>query len=151
MGIGIGTVLAATSTLASVAQGVSAQKAATSEAEASVERTEAQARQRVRDTMELEKEQQLRFLKSGVSLEGSPLLVLAETRDIGAEDTQNILEAGRQERNQIMSQGRGALFSGLTQAAGTAAKGFTGGFEDMAGQSVTKSPTLFAPPRKPLR
>lgn len=73
------------------------------------------------------KAQKLAFLKSGVSLEGSPLLLMEETRMKGAENVSEVLKAGaagsyaamqegRIKAKQYKASGREALVSGLTGA-----------------------------------
>lgn len=146
MGLETGLLIASAAT--SIAGGLSSMAAGREQAEAQVEQTEDAMRQRTRKTMELEKIQKLNYLKSGVSLEGSPLLIMAETRDIGAQDVTNIRDSGQDAASSYISQGRQSLFSSVGQAAGSMAGGF-GGAEDMAGQSVSKNPTLYAPARKP--
>jgi hypothetical protein len=61
-------------------------------------------------------EQELGFLSSGVVLEGSPLLVLKETREQGLLDAEGIRTAGRARASAIRGQGRSAFFSGIAQS-----------------------------------
>jgi hypothetical protein len=79
--------------------------------------------------------QKLAFLKSGVSLEGSPLLKLEETRRLGAENIEEIeksgeaqanaqITEGRVAANQLKASGRQSLISGITGGARTAAGAF---------------------------
>lgn len=98
------------------------------------ERTQ-QARVEARENIALEKRQKLAFLSSGVSLEGSPLLLLAETKRRGGENVASLLKTGQTEATGLLrsgesqatslrASGRQALIGGLTSAAGTAAGGF---------------------------
>lgn len=75
--------------------------------------------------------QKLAYLKSGVTLEGSPLLKLEETRRLGAENIDEINKAGeaqasaqvaegRVQAQQLKASGRQALISGITGAARSA-------------------------------
>ena len=105
----------------------------------------------------MEKRQKLAFLKGGVSLAGSPLLLLAETRRVGGENIEAILKTGRTEATSLLTQGafqarglkatgRQALIGGLTKGIGTAAGGFAGFREAGA-----KTGAIPIPGRKPLR
>ena len=96
------------------------------------EERELQARSEARQNIELEKRQKLAFIKSGVSFEGSPLLILAETERKGAENVEAILRSGRTQAtgllaegalrsSQLKASGRQALISGLTSGATLAA------------------------------
>ncbi len=71
--------------------------------------------------------QKLAFMKSGVSLEGSPLLLMEQTRMKGAENVDEIIRAGasgsiaaaqegRIKAQQYRSAGRQGFISGLTGA-----------------------------------
>jgi hypothetical protein len=70
-----------------------------------------------------------------VSLEGSPLLKLEETRRLGAENIEEIeksgeaqanaqITEGRVAANQLKASGRQSLISGITGGARTAAGAF---------------------------
>jgi len=132
------------------ARGAAEQQASDTRAEATrqanlrQQEREQQARAEARENIALEKRQKLSFLKSGVSLEGSPLLLLAETRRKGTENVAAILKTGQTEAtsllragtfqsNQLKSRGRQALIGGLTKGVGTAAGGFSG-FSGFGGQ-----------------
>ncbi len=123
------------------ARGAAEQQAADTRAEAQrqanlrQEEREQQARLEAREGIELEKRQKLAFLKGGVSLAGSPLLLLAETRRIGAENIEAILKTGRTEATSLLqagafqarglkTTGRQALIGGLTRGIGTGITGF---------------------------
>ncbi len=73
--------------------------------------------------------QKLSYLKSGVTLSGSPLDILAETARVASENISAIQARGAAQQldadNQgeaIRSSGRMALLKGITGAAGTAMK-----------------------------
>lgn len=63
------------------------------------------------------------FLKSGVTLEGSPLLVLEETRREGAEEVAAIRAGGESRAKTLRAQGRSALIGGFLSGAGDIAAG----------------------------
>jgi len=81
----------------------------------------------IQDTLDRQK---LAFLASGVTLEGSPLLVMEETRKRGAENIDEIEKAGkagseaqlaegRRVAQSAKSSGRQAMIGGITGAAGS--------------------------------
>jgi len=131
-----------------VAGGVAQSKESGRQAKIAQQQSEAQARSEARSNIALEKRQTLAFLKSGVALEGSPLLLLAETRREGGKNVENILEGGVQTAGSLRASGRSALIGGLTSAAGTAAGAFTPGIENFGNTKTGGIPT---PGRKPLR
>ena len=70
----------------------------------------------------------MRYAKSGVTLEGSPVLVLAETRRLGQEEVAAIERRGRaqalllrQRAEQTRKAGRSAMLGGIFNAASGAA------------------------------
>ena len=70
--------------------------------------------------------QKAAFLKNGVTLDGSPLMVLEETARIGGEEAGAIRRSGaaraqlfRENATQAKNAGRAALIGGLGDAAGT--------------------------------
>lgn len=82
-----------------------------------------------------EKRQKLAYLKSGVTLEGSPLLIMEETRLKGEENVNEILMGGaaastsrltegRVAASSLQAQGRSAFTGSLFKAAGSAAGGY---------------------------
>jgi regulator of protease activity HflC (stomatin/prohibitin superfamily) len=71
-------------------------------------------------------EQKVKFLKSGVTLEGSPLDILDETSRVASENISAIKAKGEAEFRKFSSQatqyrnaGRAAVLGGYAQAAGT--------------------------------
>ncbi len=119
--------------------GIEKQKAF--ELEASLQRQQARIVQREsfreaervnRENVKFRKRQKLAFLKSGVSLEGSPLLVLEETQILGREEVRSILRSGVAQAGLITrkatitrGKGRAALISGIASGASTFTKGFS--------------------------
>ncbi len=74
------------------------------------------------------RKQKLAYLASGVTLEGSPLLVMENTRQKGIENVNEILESGasasttaetegRIKSKQLLASGRSSLLKGLTGSA----------------------------------
>lgn len=85
------------------------------------------AQERMLDT---ERRQKLAFLSSGVTLEGSPLLVMEETRRKGLDNIDEILKGGaaaqstarlegRIQADNLRASGRQAFSSGITTAGQT--------------------------------
>lgn len=78
-------------------------------------------------------DQKLTFLKNGITLEGSPLLVLKETKEIGQREVASIRTRGIRQQSKLRKQakrtkraGRAALIKSIT-GAGAGAAG-TGAF-----------------------
>lgn len=159
-GIGLTQILSGVSAVSSIIGGIQQSKEADKQAELARLDAEARAREEARIALEFEERQKLAFLKSGVQLEGSPLLVLAETRRKGLENVQNVLDTGAARASAISSAGRQSLFSGLTGGLTSAVSLVgTGGPEDFGvlggsdpftsrGSAPLGTPPL--PPRKPL-
>jgi len=83
-----------------------------------------------RNIKETQDRQRLAYLASGVTLEGSPLLKLEETRRLGAENLDEIEKSGsarseaqvtegRLTADRAKSAGRQGLINGITGAAGS--------------------------------
>lgn len=126
------SVLTATTAGANLLEGVFGMSAADAQAGAlksqlSLMRAESEAdiARYAEKTRGLRAEQSVRYLKSGVTLEGSPLDILDETMRISSENisamraktTADILSA-KSKISAIRGQGRAALVGGLTKAAG---------------------------------
>jgi len=81
-----------------------------------------EAAQLERQTKAFREEQALRFASSGITLAGSPLGVLEETRALGAQSADAIRTRGREVSNlyemqglQMLRQGSAAAFAGVAQ------------------------------------
>ena len=149
--IGIETALLIGSAVASIGGGISQASEARSQAKSAQEQAEVQARATAREAIDVEKRQKLSFLKSGVALEGSPLLILAETREKGLENVEAIQGQGRQQAKSILRGGRSALIGGLTSAAQTGVGSISTAPRENLGGGGTFNPATQAPSRKPLR
>lgn len=117
---------------ASVVQGVMGYQAARDEArlinqQGILEQQEAQeeAQRKANEVRKFAARQKLAFLKNGVRLEGSPLLVVDETLTEGQKEVDAITRRGNalrtlraQEAQITKNRGRAALIGGLGQAAG---------------------------------
>jgi len=121
MGLETAVILKGISTAASIVSGIQQFSQANKQSKRAQEEAEARAREEARANIEFEGRQKLAFLKSGVSLEGSPLLVLADTRERGQQNIQNIIDSGEARASAIRGAGRNALFGGFAQGLGTAA------------------------------
>lgn len=135
-----GKILAGASAITSVASlagGISAQRDAQRQAaqtqaqanEAAAEKTrvsEREARLEQENIAETMRRQKVAYLASGVTLEGSPLLVMEETRRRGADNIDEILKGGRASQQATLAEGR--LKAKQTKAAGRQAfvSGVTG-------------------------
>ena len=101
------------------------------------------ARVEARENIELEKIQKLSFLKSGVALEGSPLLLLAETKTRGAENIESIIRSGQ-------TGATGLLASGTTKASQLRASGREALLGGLLG-GATRAEPLFRTTAKPTK
>lgn len=65
--------------------------------------------------------QKMAFLKSGVELSDSPLLVMEETRRRGAENAANVMSSAKAKANLVRQEGsvkRASLFGSIAETAG---------------------------------
>lgn len=135
-GIGI---LSAISSVSSLIGGIQGRNAGNEQAGLALEQANARGIEQERvaqrearlvqeDAIKTERRQKLAFLNSGVTLEGSPLLVMEETRRKGLDNVNEILTAGTAGANaarlegrvvasQAKSAGRQSFVSGLMGAA----------------------------------
>lgn len=137
--MGVGALLAV-AIGASVTQGVLANQAARAQSKALEDEgdllrqeSEVEARRLREQTRKNEARQRLSFLKNGVSVAGSPSLVLQETLTEGEDVARSVEGRGRnlRERSRAQAgvsrgQGRSALVSGLGNAAALSAFGSAG-------------------------
>lgn len=110
---------------AGVASGIEARKSAKKAARIEERNTQLQAGFLEEETEKLKKRQKLLFLKSGINLEGSPLLLLKETERIGAKRSAEIRAFGAERARGLRRAGKSALtsniFSGFTSGVSLAA------------------------------
>lgn len=118
------------SAVSTISAGFSADRAARQEAGMEEQQAQLQmqdavtaSRQKARDVLKTVARQSMQYAGSGVTLEGSPLLVLNETRQLGQEEINAIYNRGKavmglgyQKAAQVRNAGRNALFGGITQA-----------------------------------
>lgn len=131
----------AISAASSIMGGLSANRAAKQEAGLmeeqgglAQEEADREAALHARDVKRFRSQQAVAFTKNGVSLAGSPLLVLEDTRATGQEEVDSIVKSGAAERtlyNQratiTRGQGRAALIGGIGQGFSTVAGGVSTG------------------------
>lgn len=142
----ISTGLSIFSGLSSIAGGMQQQAEAGYQAELAAQQAESRAieleRQAAREALlaqedadETRKRQKVAYLASGVTLEGSPLLVMEETRTRGAENVAEITASGkaaassaraegRIQSTQLKATGRQAFSEGLSTGLTTIGKSF---------------------------
>jgi len=139
---------------AQILQGLEARKAAKQEGgdlrkqgAIAVQEAEAEGDRQAKINDRFEQRQRLSFLKSGVSLGGSPLDVLAETRETGRKEVEAVRASGQargallRSKGQITERGgRSALLGSFGQASANIKRGFdtqTGGvFNKKASSSL---------------
>lgn len=121
------------SAASSVAGGMSKRSAAVREADAldrqanlASQEAEVEARIHATQVRKFAANQKSAFLKNGVTLDGSPLLVLEDTRQAGQEETNAMRRSGaskaqllRERADMTRSEGRAALLGGLGDAGTT--------------------------------
>lgn len=79
-----------------------------------------QANEFRKQTKSFRKTQELGFLKSGLTLEGTPLEIIQKGQDEAHTDFKKILERGFRQSSSVRRMGRQALTSGLNQGIGNA-------------------------------
>jgi len=94
------------------------------------------------------KRQRLAFVKSGVSLEGSPLLILEQTRSRSQEEVDAIVRRGIAQKDLAVRQaditrrqGRAALTGGIAGATSTVISGAAGVAGTIAGSRIFETRT----------
>lgn len=145
----VGTLISAGT---SIVGGIQQKNAADAQADEASRAAEEQMRTEARENIALEKRQKLAFLKSGVSLTGTPLAVLAETHRIGNQNIEEIGRAGSAKAASYKASGRSAMIQGIGQGIGTLAGGISpsSGVENM-GRTTTSNPTgTIKPTRRPI-
>ena len=122
----------------SILSGVQQQQAASEQAgiarqQASMQAAEAgrvsgaQAFQAEQDADRARSRQKLAFLKSGVSLEGSPLLIMEETRQRGLDNVNEIIKSGASSGAAALTEGRIAAQNLQSAGRQSLVKGLTSG------------------------
>ena len=118
-----------------IAGGISAQKSAKTEANLlrdqgilAQQEAYATAQQKADEVRRFAKTQKLAFLKNGVTLQGTPSMVISETVNQGQDEVNAIVKKGIAENRLAIKQaelvrnkGRAAMFSGITNAFGDVA------------------------------
>jgi hypothetical protein len=102
-----------------VVGGIQANREARRQSRIAKAEAEERAQARARDVKKFRARQMVNFLKSGVTLEGTPTDVLTETEKLGAQEVSSIRGAGRERARTLRAQGRQALFSGISGALRT--------------------------------
>lgn len=109
-----------------------ADKAAKQAADAQAAQAEADAARAAQEELATaeatRKQQRLAFLKSGVDLSGSPLLVMEETRNKGNENAKNTIDSASARAKSLREQGavgRASLIGTLSETASNVAGTYT--------------------------
>ena len=89
------------------------------------------AQQKARSVTSFQAEQSNLYANSGITLEGSPAMVLEETRRLGQQEVDALWKSGYARHNMMMAQarqtqnvGRNALIGGFIKAGGSAANAY---------------------------
>ncbi len=99
--------------------GISASKAAEEEADLVRQESLAEAERLDREHRKFLAKQSVMFLKGGVTLAGSPLLVLEETREEGRKQVAARLRVGFERAERIEREGRAKLIGSIFGAVGS--------------------------------
>ena len=140
--------LALVGAVGSIYGGIAANSAAQSEAalqrqqgDIAVAEAKTNAQNEAYNQTQAVQRQRLAFLGNGVSLEGSPALVLAKSKEYGQSQVDAILTQGANRQSLAYGEaaitankGRTALIGGLLQAG---SKGYSSGLFDGAGSGAT--------------
>lgn len=116
MGVMLSTILMGASAAMSMVQGAQQQSAYKQQGENAIATATMAAKEQTRvafkesqvaadNAKSAERRQKLAYLASGVTLEGSPLLIMEETRRKGAENVDEILRAGDAASGALMQEG----------------------------------------------
>lgn len=105
--------------------GFRANSEARKQAALAIQENENEARRMEEDTNKLISEQHLGYAKSGVILDGSPLLLIEETRQKGLQDRLQFRASGRARADAIAGEGRAKLMGA-----------FSSGFSSMGDMKV---------------
>jgi len=132
MSLNFASIFTGLSGVAQVFSGIQANKAAQSQARAQENQSQitlnesiVEAKRIDRENRIFKKRQKLAFLKNGITLEGSPLLVLEETRKLGKEEVASILRSGRAKSQFLFSEAKTIRRQGRAQLIGSALGGIS--------------------------
>lgn len=109
----------------SLLQAHSAIEQSEDEAQAVVDQANLEAENKSKQTRLLAARQQVSFLNSGLTLEGTPLSAINNTFDVGLADVNQITENANKQAKNIISSGRTEAISSL--ASGVSGMSFGGG------------------------
>lgn len=132
---------AAISAFSSILGGIMQNKAANTEAgniqqqaQIALQESRQAAAQRAYDVTKFQSEQAHKFASSGITLEGSPAMVLEETRRLGQQEVDSLTRSGNAKYNLLMLQsqqtknaGRAALIGAFAKAGQSALGAYTMG------------------------
>jgi len=136
------TILSVVGAVSSLAGGMSSRSEANNQAELALQQSEMAAKEQARVSFreaqletdradDFARKQKVAYLASGVTLDGSPLATMEETRRKGSENVNEILMSGaagaeaarsegRIQAQQLKSSGRKAFSAGLSSSIGQA-------------------------------
>lgn len=107
--------------------GLAANKESKIQAQQLREETEIQARNIAEEDRDLRGLMKVSFLKSGVTLEGTPLMVLADAKKKSEQDVADLRRSGSARADSIRRRGKDALVGGILSSAETGARLAAGG------------------------
>lgn len=116
----LATALDPTGFSSSALSGAKKSEAAREQAETLERENKEKAEQMKKENKKFLAKQELSFLKSGVILDGSPLMILNQSASDMSKDLQNLKNSGRVREDAIRRSGRNYLTSGFSQGIETA-------------------------------
>lgn len=130
--MGIETALAASVLIgagSSIIGGIEKRNEAKDQASLVIQESNVQAQQELDDADRFARGQKMSYIKSGVLLSGSPLLVMADTYNKGAKNAANIRSSGASKAQLLRKQGSAAFTQGVVGAAQSIGSGFLKGYD----------------------
>ena len=106
--------------------GFAANREAQRQAKTTLQQAAIEAQQVAKEDAQFRGRMEVSFLKSGVTLEGTPLLVLEQARKDSMEDIKNLKKGAQLRASSIRRQGRDAMIQGVLGAGETAARLYMG-------------------------
>lgn len=139
MGIETAIMIAAIAgTVGTVVGGVSAAQSARKQEKVVGRQAVTAAKLRKKQIGELVSSQKTSILKSGVTFEGTPMDIFADTYKTGQDDINAILATAGSKQKALRAQGRNALIGSIAQAGMSfASAGMSGGVAPVQGTTAT--------------
>lgn len=113
--------------------GFAAAKEAKAQAKIAREQAAVEARRAAEEDRDFRSQMKMSYLKSGVTLEGTPLETIARAKAQSEQDVMDILKSGAARASSLKRRGRDAMVGGVLGAGETAVKMYATGGASAAG------------------